>query len=159
MQKFLNYFIAICVIIIGAISAIKLFYSGGEQALGGSYLEKVGSIAKETGVIMNDIVPYLGADTTATPDETLNKVVQTKEKLIHLNDQAKALSSPNNMQGLHQQFMDSLNNYVTAFQLTEEGLQGDDNNKLGQAGDFLIEGANQMKGVSEGLLQLAREQQ
>lgn len=155
MQKFLNYFITICVILIGAITAIKFFYGGGQ--LSGSYLENVGSIAKETGVIMNDVAPYLGSDASATPQETLGKVIQAKGKLAKLNDQAKELSSPSNMQSLHRQFLSSLKNYVDAFQLTEEALQDGDNNKFNRAGDLLMQGAGQMKNVSEGILQSARE--
>lgn len=155
MQKFLNYFITICVILIGAISAIKLFYGGGQVS--GSYLENVGSIAKETAVIMNDVSPYLGSDTTVTPQETLSKVIQTKDKLIKLNDQAKSLNSPKEMQPIHRQFLSSLKNYVDAFQLTEEALQNGDNDKFNQAGDLLMQGAGQMKTVSEGILQSARE--
>lgn len=155
MQKFLNYFITVCVILIGAITAIKFFYGGGQ--LSGSYLENVGSIAKETGVIMNDVAPYLSSDTTVTPEETLSKVIQAKGKLAKLNDQAKELTSPSNMQSLHQQFLSSLKNYVDAFQLTEEGLKNADNTKFDQAGELLIKGAGQMKKVSEGILQSAKE--
>ncbi len=153
MQKFLQYFITVCVILIGAISAIKFFYGGGD-----SYLDKVASIAKETGVIMNDIAPYFQGTKPATPEELLTKVTKAKGELVHLNDQAKGLTAPENMQGLHQQFMGSLNDYVSAFQMTEEGLQQDNNAKIEQAGDILMRGANQMKGVSEGIIQLAKEQ-
>lgn len=156
MQKFLNVFITICVILIGAISAIKLFYGGGSE-LSGSYLDHVAAIAKQTGVIMNDITPYFQGTVQATPEELLTKVTKAKGELIKLNHQAKDLSAPDNMQNLHRQFMGSLNDYVGAFELTEEGLQKEDNTKIDRAGDLLMHGATQMKGVSEGILQLARE--
>lgn len=157
MQKFLNYFITICVIIIGAISAIQFFY-GGQTTLSGNYLEDVSSIAQKTGVVMNDIVPYFGQDTKATPEEILNHVVQAKKELMALNEKAKNIQPPESLGALHNQFKASLDNYVASFNLTEEGLKNNDNAKLDQAGDLLFKGADQMKGVSEELTQLAREQ-
>lgn len=153
MQKFLNYFITGCLIIIGIITAIKLFYGGG-PALSGDYLKDVGAIAQQTGLIMNAVSPYLGNESQAAPDEILNKVTQAKEDLIDLNQQAQKMDSPDNMKGMHQQFLNSLNNYVTAFQLTEEGLQTGDDAKFGQAGELLTLGANQMRGVSQKISRL-----
>ena len=151
MQKFLQKFITVCAVIIGVVALIEgaqhlVGYFKGDKTVG--YIEKVQSIAEKTVVIMNDVAPFFQADTKATKEEILNKVTEAKKELIHLNEKAQKLDSPQNMQAMHQKFLGSLQDYVSAFQLTEEGFKTGDDAKIGQAGDLLTKGAHEMQGVA-----------
>lgn len=161
MQKFLQKFITICVIVIGvvgAIEAIQHFWPKKTAIiLSGNYFEDITLIAHQTGVVMNEIAPYFNKSAKASPEEVLDHVTQAKKELITLNAKAKSIQPPATMKPMHQQFTASLDNYVTSFSLTEEGLKDNDNAKLDQAGDLLFKGAHQMKGVAEEMARLTEE--
>lgn len=154
MQKFLNYFFTFCAVAIGLIMAIRFFY-GNTSGMGEEYLDNIGTIAEKSGIILNNVAPYLGTDAQASLEESLKSVSDAKREMNDLSLQAQKLVSPEKMRGMHGRFISSLKHYVDAFQLTEEGLQTGDASKFGRAGELLTEGAGEMQGVSEEVLRMA----
>ncbi|MDO8526252.1 MAG: hypothetical protein Q7T03_01035 [Deltaproteobacteria bacterium] len=162
MQMLRNVVTWLFIIAVGVPSLIGLTkkvwqwtHPGHTQNVAITYLQQIGPLAEKTGVILNEMAPLFQNAANTPKEKLVAKVIQSREQLMEVNKEALAISPPQEMQQINRQFLDSLDNYVKAFQLAERGIQNDSDAEINQSAELLIKGSNQMKSVSEESLKMA----
>lgn len=135
---------------------ITIYHWAKPASTAQTYLQQIVPLAQKSGIIMNEVAPlFQNPSAAGSTEQFLSKVTDAKNRLLSLDKEAKTIKPPQELVQTNQQFVESFDKYVEAFQLTERGIKNNDDKLFDQAGDLLIKGANQLKQASEEAYQMA----
>ena len=163
MQKFLNYFITICAVIIGLFAVVEgiqslyqKYHNNTAQVSSSSkqemivYLQQIAPIAEQVSGAIQEVAPVL--DQAADPSKkemTLAKVKSATAQFASYKNQAAHVQAPQAVKNLHQQWVDAIGSYVGAFQQASSGVAEGNKEKISEGISMLEKGSKQFNDISQ----------